>query len=147
VLVVERNFAEFSGEIARDYFGKRHDPGLRGRERWWKRLPTADLDLRAYSSRSTTSWTYRGIYKTFSLFLHQLHDSHHSFIYNYLVLFADMESTGFLSHIWICVEDNNNSMWSFREEIQVLHKRVGLCYADIGKNPCRPVRVHIKKYD
>jgi hypothetical protein len=29
VLVVERNFAEFSGEIARDYFGKRHEPSLR----------------------------------------------------------------------------------------------------------------------
>jgi hypothetical protein len=29
VLVVERNFAEFSGEIARDYIGKRHEPGLR----------------------------------------------------------------------------------------------------------------------
>jgi hypothetical protein len=29
VLVVERNFAEFSGEIARDYFGKRHKPSLR----------------------------------------------------------------------------------------------------------------------
>jgi hypothetical protein len=28
-LVVERNLAEFSGEIARDYFGKRHEPGLR----------------------------------------------------------------------------------------------------------------------
>jgi hypothetical protein len=28
VLVVERNFAELSGEIARDYFGKRHEPGL-----------------------------------------------------------------------------------------------------------------------
>jgi hypothetical protein len=28
VLVVERNFAEFSGEIARDHFGKRHEPGL-----------------------------------------------------------------------------------------------------------------------
>jgi hypothetical protein len=26
VLVVERNFAEFSGEFARDYFGKRHEP-------------------------------------------------------------------------------------------------------------------------
>ncbi len=26
VLVVERNFAEFSGEFARDYFGKRHGP-------------------------------------------------------------------------------------------------------------------------
>jgi hypothetical protein len=25
VLVVERNFTEFSGEFARDYFGKRHD--------------------------------------------------------------------------------------------------------------------------
>jgi hypothetical protein len=29
VLVVERNFAEFSGEIAHDYFGKRHEHGLR----------------------------------------------------------------------------------------------------------------------
>jgi hypothetical protein len=29
VLVVERNFAEFSGEITRDYFGKHHEPGLR----------------------------------------------------------------------------------------------------------------------
>jgi hypothetical protein len=29
VLVVERNFAEFSGEIAHDYFGKRHKPSLR----------------------------------------------------------------------------------------------------------------------
>jgi hypothetical protein len=29
VLVVERNFAEFSGEIARDYFRKRHKAGLR----------------------------------------------------------------------------------------------------------------------
>jgi hypothetical protein len=29
VLVAERNFAELSGEIARDYFGKRHEPSLR----------------------------------------------------------------------------------------------------------------------
>jgi hypothetical protein len=29
VLVVEQNFAEFSGEIAHDYFGKRHEPSLR----------------------------------------------------------------------------------------------------------------------
>jgi hypothetical protein len=29
VLVVERNFAEFSGEMDRDYFGKCHEPGLR----------------------------------------------------------------------------------------------------------------------
>jgi hypothetical protein len=29
VLVVERNFTEFSGEIARDYFRKRHEAGLR----------------------------------------------------------------------------------------------------------------------
>jgi hypothetical protein len=28
-LDVERNFAEFSGEIVCDYFGKRHEPGLR----------------------------------------------------------------------------------------------------------------------
>jgi hypothetical protein len=27
-LVVERNFAELSGEIAHDYFGKRHEPSL-----------------------------------------------------------------------------------------------------------------------
>jgi hypothetical protein len=27
-LVVEQNFAEFSGEIARDYFGKHHEPSL-----------------------------------------------------------------------------------------------------------------------
>jgi hypothetical protein len=29
VLVLERNFAEFSSEIARDDFGKRHEPSLR----------------------------------------------------------------------------------------------------------------------
>jgi hypothetical protein len=29
VLVVERNFAEFSGEFARDHFRKRHEPGVR----------------------------------------------------------------------------------------------------------------------
>jgi hypothetical protein len=29
VLVEERNFAEFSGEFARDYFGKRHEPSPR----------------------------------------------------------------------------------------------------------------------
>jgi hypothetical protein len=29
VLIVERNFAELSGEIAHDYFGKRHEPSLR----------------------------------------------------------------------------------------------------------------------
>jgi hypothetical protein len=29
VLVVERNFAKFSCEIARDYFGKRHEASLR----------------------------------------------------------------------------------------------------------------------
>jgi hypothetical protein len=29
MLVVEQNFAEFSGEIARDYFRKRHEAGLR----------------------------------------------------------------------------------------------------------------------
>jgi hypothetical protein len=28
-LVVERNFAEFSSEFARDYFGKRHEPNSR----------------------------------------------------------------------------------------------------------------------
>jgi hypothetical protein len=29
MLVVERNSAEFSGEFARDYFGKRHEPSAR----------------------------------------------------------------------------------------------------------------------
>jgi hypothetical protein len=29
MLFVERNFAEFSGEMAPDYFGKRHEPSLR----------------------------------------------------------------------------------------------------------------------
>jgi hypothetical protein len=29
VLVVERNFAEFSSEFAHDYFGKRHKPSAR----------------------------------------------------------------------------------------------------------------------
>jgi hypothetical protein len=29
VLIVERNFAEFSSEIARDNFGKCHEPDLR----------------------------------------------------------------------------------------------------------------------
>jgi hypothetical protein len=29
VLVEERNFAEFAGEFARDYFGKRHEASLR----------------------------------------------------------------------------------------------------------------------
>jgi hypothetical protein len=29
VLVEKRNFAELAGELARDYFGKRHEAGLR----------------------------------------------------------------------------------------------------------------------
>jgi hypothetical protein len=29
MLVVERNSAEFFGEVARDYFGKRYEPSLR----------------------------------------------------------------------------------------------------------------------
>jgi hypothetical protein len=29
VLVVERNFADFSGEVARDHFGKHHEPSAR----------------------------------------------------------------------------------------------------------------------
>jgi hypothetical protein len=29
VLIVERDFAEFSGEIARGYFGERHEPDSR----------------------------------------------------------------------------------------------------------------------
>jgi hypothetical protein len=29
VFAIERNFAELSGEIARDYFGKHHEPSLR----------------------------------------------------------------------------------------------------------------------
>jgi hypothetical protein len=45
VLVVERNFAEPSGEIAREYFGKRHESvfGLGGmvRRRWKDPAPSA----------------------------------------------------------------------------------------------------------
>jgi hypothetical protein len=44
-LVVERNFAEFSDEIARDYFGKRHEPSLRvgrhGEAAWKDPVPSA----------------------------------------------------------------------------------------------------------
>jgi hypothetical protein len=29
VLVVERNFAEFFGKVARDHLGKRHEPSAR----------------------------------------------------------------------------------------------------------------------
>jgi hypothetical protein len=29
MLVVERNFTEFSGEVARDHFGKHHEPSAR----------------------------------------------------------------------------------------------------------------------
>jgi hypothetical protein len=29
MLVVERNFAEFSDEVARDHFGKHHEPSAR----------------------------------------------------------------------------------------------------------------------
>jgi hypothetical protein len=39
VLVVERNFTESSGEVARDHFGERHEPvlGLGAMVRWrWK---------------------------------------------------------------------------------------------------------------
>jgi hypothetical protein len=45
VLVVERNFDKLSGEIARDHFGKRHEPvfGLGGmvRRRYKDPAPTA----------------------------------------------------------------------------------------------------------
>jgi hypothetical protein len=45
VLVVERNFAEFSGEIARDYYGKRTRSvfGLGGMvmRRWKESTPSA----------------------------------------------------------------------------------------------------------
>jgi hypothetical protein len=45
VLVVERNFAEFSGAITRDDFGKRHESvfGLGGmvRRRWKDPAPSA----------------------------------------------------------------------------------------------------------
>jgi hypothetical protein len=45
VLVVERNCAEFSGEIARDYFEKRHEASLRVRgmvrRRWKDPAPSA----------------------------------------------------------------------------------------------------------
>jgi hypothetical protein len=45
VLVVERNFAEFSGEGARDHSGKCHEPDLRVgvmvRRRWKEPAPSA----------------------------------------------------------------------------------------------------------
>jgi hypothetical protein len=45
VLVAERNFAELSGEIAHDYFGKCHEPGLRvgqhGEAAWKDPAPSA----------------------------------------------------------------------------------------------------------
>jgi hypothetical protein len=45
VLAIEPNFAELSGEIARDYFGKRHEPSLRVgrrvRRRWKDLAPSA----------------------------------------------------------------------------------------------------------
>jgi hypothetical protein len=34
VLIEKRNFAEFAGEFARDYFGKRHEAGLPGWAAW-----------------------------------------------------------------------------------------------------------------
>jgi hypothetical protein len=44
VLVVKRNFTEFSGEFARDYFGKRHEPstrvGSQVRRRWKDPAPS-----------------------------------------------------------------------------------------------------------
>jgi hypothetical protein len=52
--------------------------------------------------------------------------------------FACMDSTVFSTHIWICVEDNDSGMWSSGEEVQVLHKWVGLSYSGTGKNPCQP---------
>jgi hypothetical protein len=39
LLVIERNSAELSGEIARDYFGKRHEPSL-----WFGRHGEAALE-------------------------------------------------------------------------------------------------------
>jgi hypothetical protein len=61
--------------------------------------------------------------------------------FKFWYFFASMESVGFSTHIWICMEDNNNGTWSSREEVQVLHKRVGLSYSGTGKNPCPPVRI------
>jgi hypothetical protein len=45
------------------------------------------------------------------------------------------------------VEDNDSGTWSSGEEVQVLHKRVGLSYSGTGKNPCPPVRVQFLSYD
>jgi hypothetical protein len=41
VLVVERNFAEFSGEVAHDYFGKRLEDSLRVRRHGKDLVPSA----------------------------------------------------------------------------------------------------------
>jgi hypothetical protein len=58
-----------------------------------------------------------------------------------------MESVGFSTHISICVEDNDKGTWSSGEEVQVLHKQVGLSYSGTGKNLCPPVRVQFQNYD
>jgi hypothetical protein len=60
--------------------------------------------------------------------------------FKFLYYFAGLEPARFSTHFWVCVEDNDSSTWSFREEVQVLHKRVGLSYSGTGKNPCPLVR-------
>jgi hypothetical protein len=60
--------------------------------------------------------------------------------------FAGLESAGFSTHFWVCVEDSDSGTWSSGEEVQVLHKRVGLSYSGSGKNPCPLVRVQFVNY-
>jgi hypothetical protein len=60
--------------------------------------------------------------------------------------FAGLELAGFSTHFWVCVEDSDSDTWSSGEEVQVLHKRVGLSYSGIGKNPCPLLRVQFVNF-
>jgi hypothetical protein len=97
--------------------------------------------------------THRGPVEVHTLLLLFIHED-----FNYIIFiiyscfklwyfFAGMESVGFSTHISICVEDNDKGTWSSGEEVQVLHKQVGLSYSGTGKNLCPPVRVQFQNYD
>jgi hypothetical protein len=60
--------------------------------------------------------------------------------------FAGLESAGLSTHFWVCVEDIDNGTWSSGEEVQVLHKRVGLSYSGTSTNPCPLVCVQFVKF-
>jgi hypothetical protein len=44
------------------------------------------------------------------------------------------------------VEDSDSGTWSSGEEVQVLHKRVGLSYSGTGKNRCALVRAQFVNF-